>query len=201
MQMKMIKTTILTVSLLAALAVPAFAQTKIATVEMPKLFKNYYKTKQAEAVLDQSKADAAKEIKGMSDDFTKAQADYKALLEQANDQAISAEERDKRKQSAADKRKELENSAAAIEQFKRQAQTRIADQSQRMSANLVADIQKFVAAKAKAGGYTLVLNAGTTDVVVYNSGEVDLTDAVLKDLNAGAPVDIGIPSMISTNRP
>jgi outer membrane protein len=204
--MKMIRTTLLTISLLACLSVPAFAQSKVATVDMRKLFSGYYKTKSAEAILDGKKTDLRKELKDMADGLDQAQAEYKQLLEQANDQAISAEERARRNQAAADKLKKINDNKAALDSFNRQAESTLADQSQRMSGNLVAEIQKVVADRAKAGGYTLVLNSGSADAVVYSSNDNDLTDAVLKQLNAGAPIDVTAPAMttpllMSTNRP
>jgi outer membrane protein len=206
--MKVLRTTILTVVLLAVLGVPALAQTKIATVDLEKLFKGYWKTKQAEVALNKRVADLQKEIRDMADDLNKAQTNYDQLWEQANDQAISAEERSKRKQAAADKLKEINNSRIAIDQFNRQAQVQVADQKQRMTANLVSEILKAVADKAKAGGYTLVVNSSMTDAVVYSSGD-DLTDAILKQLNAGAPIEVPQPAasvplttlLSSTNSP
>ena len=205
--MRILHTTILTAWLLAVLSVPALAQTKIATVDMDKLFKGYWKTKQAEALLNERVAELQKEIKGMVDDLDKAQADYNQLLEQANDQALSAEERDKRKQSAAEKLKDINERRAAIESFGRQAQSQVADQRQRVTANLASEIQKAIADKAKAGAYTLVVNSMATIAVVYNSSDIDITDAVLKELNTGAPIDVtqpagetSIPSLLaSTN--
>lgn len=194
--MKVLRTTILTTLLLAVLSLPALAQTKIATVNMDKLFKGYWKTKQAEVLLNQRVADLQKEIRDMADDLNKAQTNYDQLLEQANDQALSAEERSKRKQAATDKLKEINNSKVAIDQFNRQAQSQVLDQRQRMTANLVSEIQKAVGDKAKAGGYMLVVNSSVTEAVVYSSGD-DLTDAVLKQLNAGAPIDVGQPSVVA----
>jgi outer membrane protein len=194
--MKMLRTTILTFLLLAVLSVPALAQTKIATVDMEKLFKGYWKTKQAEVALNKRVTDLQKEIKDMADGLDKAQADYNQLLDQANDQALSAEERGKRKEAAADKLKEMNNSKGAIDQFNRQAQSQVLDQRQRMTANLLSEIQKAVGDKAKAGSYTLVVNSAITDAVVYSSGD-DLSDAVLKQLNAGAPIDVTPPAAIT----
>jgi hypothetical protein len=47
-------------------------------------------------------------------------------------------------------------------------------------------------ADAKAGGYTLVLDisgdsANMTPVVLYSSGVNDLTETLIKELNAAAP--------------
>lgn len=183
---------LLAASLLAAAT--ADAQTKSATVDMKKLFDGYYKTKLAQTSLEKRKADLRKEIKDMSDSLDKAQADYKQLLDQASDMAISADERDKRKQAAADKAKEIASSRSAIEQFKLQAEAQLDDQSKRMSANLVNEIQKAVADKAKAGGYSTVLNSGANEVIVFSNGDNDITAAVLTQLNAGAPIDVTSPA-------
>jgi len=194
--MKLLRTTILTALLLAALSVPALAQSKIASVDMEKLFKGYWKTREAEAALNKRVADLQKEIRDMADGLDKAQTDYNQLLDQANDQALSSEERAKRRQAATDKLKEINTSKAAIDQFNRQAQAQVMDQRQRMTDNLISDIQKHVADQAKAGGYTLVVNSAVTQAVVYTSGD-DLTDAVLKRLNVDAPVDLNPPGDVT----
>ena len=171
----------------------ASAQNKVATVDMKKLFNGYYKTKMATTALDKKKADLRKEIKDMADGLDKAKTEYKQLLDQANDQAISADERDRRKQSATEKAKEVNDSQVALEQFNRQAEAQLAEQSQRMSQNLVADIQKAVSDKAKAAGFAMVVNSANPEAVVYANPDNDVTDAVLTQLNAGAPIDVSTP--------
>jgi Skp family chaperone for outer membrane proteins len=119
-------------------------------------------------------------------------------LEQANDQALSADERDKRKQSADDKLKDLQTAKASIDQFERQAQTTLGEQRQRMRDNILTEIKAAVATKAKAADDTLVFDTAAETVngtmaIVYSSGDNDLTDAVLAQLNAGAPIDVTQP--------
>jgi Skp family chaperone for outer membrane proteins len=209
--MKYLRTTVLTVSLLAFLSVPALAQTKIGTVDLRKLFDGYWKTRQAQVTLNDRRTQLDKDDKSMRDDLKKSGDEYQKLLEQANDQAISAEQRDKHKQAAADKLKQLQDSKAAIDQFERQAQVTLSEQSQRMRENILGEIKAAVAAKAKAAGYLMVIDAAAetanaTTAVVYSSGENDLTDDVLKQLNAGAPIDLTkpvasntVPSLVGTN--
>ena len=202
--MKNLRTSILTVALLIVTVVSASAEPKVASVDMKKLFNGYYKTKLAQASLETRKTELRKEIKDMADGLEKSQTVYKQLLDQASDPAISNDERTKRKQATADKAKEIGNSRAAIEQFQRQAEAQLADQSQRMSANLVGEIQKAVADKAKASGYSFVMNSASVEVVVFASTDNDLTTSVLAQLNAGAPIDVsapatGVPLNLSTN--
>jgi outer membrane protein len=202
--MKKFRYTILTIALLIVTVISASAETKVASVDMKKLFNGYYKTKLAQASLETRKTELRKEIKDMADGLEKSQAAYKQLLDLASDPAISNDERTKRKQATADKAKEIGNSRAAIEQFQRQAEAQLADQSQRMSANLVGEIQKAVADKAKAGGYSFVMNSASVEVVVFASPDNDLTTSVLAQLNAGAPIDVtapttSVPLNLSTN--
>jgi Skp family chaperone for outer membrane proteins len=202
--MKNLRYTILTIVLLVATVASASAQTKFATVDMKKLFNGYYKTKLAQASLESRKAELRKEIKDMADGLDQKQTEYKQLLDQANDQAVSAAEREKNRLASEDKAKDINSSRSAIDQFQRQAEAQLADQSQRMSANLVSEIQKAVADKAKAGGYSVVLNSASVEVVIFANGDNDISDSVLAQLNAGAPIDLpapstGVPLNISTN--
>ncbi|HEY5345790.1 MAG TPA: OmpH family outer membrane protein [Verrucomicrobiae bacterium] len=202
--MKNLRYLVLTVVLLVATIVSASAQTKMATVDMKKLFNGYYKTKLSQTSLENRKAELRKEIKDMADGLDKSQADYKQLLDKANDQTLSSDERTKNRLASDDKAKEISNSRAAIEQFQRQAEAQLGDQSQRMSVSLVGEIQKAVADKAKAGGYSMVLNSASVEVVVFANTDNDITASVLAQLNAGAPIDVTAPTTggslnISTN--
>jgi Skp family chaperone for outer membrane proteins len=141
----------------------------------------------------------------MSEGLKKAQADYQQLLDEINDQAISNDERDKRKLAATTKAKEIATTRTSLEQFQRQAEAQLSDESQRMSGNLVTEIQKAVADKAKLGGYTVVINSAFSEAFVYVSPDADITESVLAQLNAGAPIDLnkppGVPLNLSTNLP
>jgi outer membrane protein len=186
------------VLLLTVLSGPVLAQQKIATVDMRKLFDGYWKKKQAETALNERKAELDKEDRGFLDNLQKARDDYQKLLDSAADQAISADERDKRKQAAAEKYGEIKDSQTAIVQFERQAQATLSSQSERMRNDILKEIQAAVATKAKAGGYTLVVDStansvNQTPMLLYNDGQNDLTAAVLAQLNAGAPIDLNKP--------
>lgn len=212
--MKFLRTAVLTLSLLAFLSVPALAQTKIGTVDLRKLFDGYWKTKQAQQALNDRKAQLDQDDKTMREGLKKGGDDYQKLLEQANDQAISSDERDRRKQAVADKLKQLQESKSALDNFERQAQVTLSEQGQRMRENILTEIKAAIAAQARKAGYTLVIDAAAetanaTTAVVYTSGENDLTADVLKRLNEGAPLGtlsapvVSSPSLMysGTNKP
>jgi len=197
---------ILTFAVMAWFGSSALAQQKIATVDMRKLFDGYWKTKQAEAALNDRKAELDKEDHSFLDNLHKDRDAYQKLLDSANDQAISADERDKRKEAAADKYTEIQNSQATIVQFERQAQATLAEQTQRMRSSIISEITAVVSTRAKATGYTMVLDlagqsVNQTPVVLYTDGQNDLTAAVLAQLNAGAPIDLTAPATNSVVPP
>ncbi len=202
--MKIFRSFIIVAALLAVVSA-ASAQSKIATVDMKKLFNGYYKTKMAQNAMDKDKNDLRKELKDMADGLEKAKLDYKQLLSQANDQAVTSDEREKRRISAQEKAKDVNSRQSAFEQYQRQAETTLNEKTQRIIGNLVTEIQKVVADKAKAGSYTLIVNSASTDAFLYTSADSDITAAVITQLNVGAPLDFNKPATgllnISTNAP
>lgn len=199
MKMSLLKTTLVAAAIVALGSPAASAQApatnaiqKIATIDLRKAFDGYYKTKQA----DQGLKDEAKEIdaerKSMVDNLKKSEDEFKLLNEKANDQAISADEREKAKKAAEKKLAELRDSENAIKQFLGNQSEKLKEKQRRLREKILGEIQELVNAKAKAGGYSLVLDAAAetvnnTKVVVFTGGEHDLTDAVLTQLNASAP--------------
>jgi outer membrane protein len=180
--------------LLSMLSGNALAQNRIATVDLRKVFDGYWKKKQAEAALKERQTDMEKEDRNMVDDYKKAKDDYQTLLTSANDQAVSTEERDKRKNAAEDKLRRIKEMEDTIAQYERQARTTIGEQSQRMRSNILTEIRNVVNSKAKAAGYFLVIDTAAesinnTPVFLYANNETDITDAVLQQLNATAPAD------------
>jgi Skp family chaperone for outer membrane proteins len=172
----------------------SFAQNKIATVDLSRVFTNYWKYQQASGALEDLKSDLNKTGKQLVDDFQKMKEDYQKLLADANNQAVSEKERDQRKKAAEDKLVEARKQEERINEFDQRARGTLAERSMTMRNNLLTEIRATVNSKAKAGGFTLVFDtaaqsADRTPVVLYASSE-DLTDAVLAQLNAAAPMDL-----------
>ena len=168
------------------------AQPKIALVDMKKAFDAYYKTKQAEAQIKERAADSDKVYKGMIEDYKKANEDYRKLIDGSNDQAVSADERDKRKKSAEAKLLELQEIEKSVKQFEQQARTSIGEMEKRMRDKIVGEIREVVNARARSGGFTMVMDLAAvtpyqTPIILFTNGENDLTDGIVKEINANAP--------------
>lgn len=171
------------------------AELKVGVVELKKVFEGYYKTKLAQAALDEEVTALKKDGKALEEDYGKAVDDYKKTIDEANNQAISADERDKRKKEAESKMLRINDLKQTLQQFERTAGTNLAEKRRLTMGKILGEIKEAINAKSKAGGFTLVLDTSTPDpmnlpTVLYSSGENDLTDTVLAALNANAPADL-----------
>ena len=168
------------------------AEQRLATVDMARVFREYYRTAQVEAelkkqagvfrnyVLEQEAA-----VRKLEDQFKKQRDIF---------QSIAFDEKQK---SAA--RQEAEKIAARIQSTNAEKEAYVTEKNRSMAAlgqqrrnEILADITREVTRQAQAGGYSFVfdtagLSANNVPVVVYSTPAVDLTDAVIKTLNLGRP--------------
>jgi outer membrane protein len=183
---------ILATGLFLGFASSAQAQPRIATLDMKRVFDGYFRTKQADAQLRERGAEAEKQYKGMLDDYQKAHEEYKKLIESANDQAVSSEERERRKKSAEAKVLELNEFEKNLTQYQRQVRDRFEEQKLRMRESILREIREEVNRRARADNYTLVIDSSAesrneSPFVLFNAGQNDITDQVLTQLNLKAP--------------
>jgi Skp family chaperone for outer membrane proteins len=191
----MIGRTICILLLVSGCALTAQAQTRIGIVDYKKVVAGYWKTKEATSALKDRREDLLKELKGLGDNIKKGEEEYRDLSDKANDQAVSSEERDKKKKEAEAKLKAISEMKERARDFDRNASANLNEQAQRMSERIDERIRAVVSARAKTAGYTLVLDvaarsAENRPVVLFTNGENDITDGVIEQLNADAPPDV-----------
>ncbi len=184
---------------IAALAMNSHAEQKIATFNLHKAFDSYYKTIQSTAAMKQDGEEVAKEHQAMMDNLRKHNDERLKLVDKANDQAVSAEERQKSKRELDDKIAEMETEKQYLAEFEQRANVRLREKEQQRVTDIVKEIQGVVAAHAKAAGYSMVVDSSANSIVstpifLYTSGQDDMTDSIIKELNAAAP-----PGSLNTN--
>lgn len=176
-------------------ALPANAQSRLAVVDLKKVFDGYWRTKQADTQLKERAADFQKAGAGLVEDYKKANEDFKASIESAQDPALSQEERDKRKKELEKKQADLREQESGLRAYNQTSEEELRKQQFRMRESVLKDIRSVVEEKARIGGYNLVFDVAATTVnqtpvVMYNTltgTDADLSDAVLKQLNLNAP--------------
>jgi outer membrane protein len=188
----MIKRILPAMMLVCALTMPAMGQPRIGTIDLRKVFDNYWKRQQAESALKERGTSMDKELKGFMDDYNKTKEEYTKLIQASQDQSKAQEERDKAKTAAESKLLEIKTSENTIRTYEENAKDQLDAQKKRMRDSLLQDIQAAISAKAKVSGFTLVIDTSAeslnqTPVVLFTTGENDMTDGILAQLNAGAP--------------
>jgi Skp family chaperone for outer membrane proteins len=181
----------------------ALAQPKIGLIDLKKVFDGYWMTKQQNAELKETEAEYEKSRRRLLEDYQRAGEEYKKLLEGANDQALSAEERGKRKADADRKVIEIREIEQSITQFDRTMRQTLEDLTRRMRDRILVKIREVIDTQARSGGYTMVLDTvaetvNRTPMILYHNGQNDITDPVLLELNATAPISLPAPT---TNAP
>lgn len=171
---------------------PAQAQVKLGVVDLRKVFDGYYKTRDADTKIKAEASELESRAKGMIDEYRKANEDYKNLVDAANDTAISADEKQKRRKAAEDKLLEIRGLEQQVQQFQRQSESTLLEKRKRMRDQLLREIRETVVTKAKSSGFTMVIDVAAdsvnqTPVVLYTNGENDITEDLLRALNASAP--------------
>ena len=177
----------------------AQAQPRIGTLDVTKVFDNYYKKAQAESLLKDRQDELLKDLKELASKIEKDTAAYDKVLGSTHDNNISPDERDKRENQAADMLKKLNQSKQDLASSDRSAREVIEGQRNRMVTGLVNDIRDVVATKARTAGFSLVIDSSAvsakgTPIIMFNSKDTDITDSVLAQLNAGAPLDTTPPA-------
>jgi len=178
--------------ILPARAVGTISEQRIAVVDLQKVFEKYYKTVRSQAALKEEASELQKEREDMVDSGKKLEAEWQKLMDKAEDQAVSAAERANSKKAAEDKFREVKSSEQALQEYDRASTVRMQEKQRQRHDDIVKEIRNELNAEAKAAGYTLVLDvsgdsANTVPVVIYSTGVNDMTDNLIRELNAAAP--------------
>ncbi len=189
-----LRNSVLGVLLMGLLSGTAWAETKIATVDFKKVYENYWKKQQSEKIIKEMKDDATKEHNNQLAELKKVNEEYQNIQSTAADPALSQDEREKRKKAAEDKLRQLRDMDSILKDYDRNAEIRIREQIDRTMSRMVEEIRSVITAKAKAAGFSLVIDVAAvsgvgTPVVFYTNNENDLTEGVITALNVNARSD------------
>src|SRR6184192_4273705 len=183
--------------LFLSLALTSYAQSRVGIVDLRKVFDEYYKTKAADKTLKDRQEDLFKESKVLTDQYQILNEVCRKAVDGASDQAVAADEREKRKKAAEGKLLEMKELEQNITQFDRQMRTTLEEQQRSMREKILAEIRTVVTSRAKAANYSLVIDTASesfnkTPVILFTNGENDITTAVLAQLNANAPASASV---------
>lgn len=178
---------------LAALAGGASAgEIKIAVVDGTRVLKAYYKTELADTHIQQQLDDFAAERDKLLAEHRKLKQDFESMRAETENKALTEEAREKKRELAEEKLAEVIEHENTIRDKAASRKKQIEVEGRRIHAELAKAVKAAVQACAAKGGYTLVLEAGGLlanglEPVLYAEPGADITDEVVRVLNAGRP--------------
>jgi len=185
----MIRSFVFALFLLASIGTSLYAQTRLATIDLQKVIQAFYKTKDADAKLSQAQKAYQDELNARMESYHKAVDE----LNQANQDLNNAPLTDDRteltqlRDTKQDAARKLEKEIA---DFRGSRETELQNERNIMRSGLIDEIRQVVNENIQANGYHLVLDtsgqgANTGSPVVFDTqGVTDISDAVIKKLNA-----------------
>lgn len=179
------------IALGAMLALPcaAFAQSaKIGTVDMNRAFKEYNKTKDAEAKINEAKNAAKKEYDDRADAYKKALDEINALNKQLDAPALSADAKTQKAKERDEKITNIKNMEREINEFRQTRERQLQEQALRMREGIVKEITDVVLDKVKTNGYDFVfdksgMSLNGVPLLMFAKDNVDFTNDIVAVLN------------------
>src|ERR1700704_6326841 len=145
---------------LLALPIAAFAQgtLKIGTIDMNRAFKDYNKTKDAEAKINEAKNAAKKEYDDRAEAYKKALDEINKLNQQLDAPALSADAKTARAKERDEKIANIKNMEGEINEFRQTRERQLQEQAMRMRESIVKEITDIIMERVKTSGYDLVFD-------------------------------------------
>jgi Skp family chaperone for outer membrane proteins len=173
-------------------ASPAAAQMKVGIVDMNKVFTSYYKTKDAEARLNDARAQAKTDLDGRLETLKADMEAINKLEADTKKPELTADKREAAVKQRDEKINQVRNLDREIGEFRQTRERQLQEQFMRMRGDIVQDIMKVVDTKVKADGFDLVLDSSglgisQVKVVLYSAPSMDFSDSIISTLNANAP--------------
>src|SRR5713101_56756 len=183
---------LLSLALASALAFPvaALAQSalKIRTVDMQRAFKEYTKTKDAEAKINDAKNAAKKEYDDRADAYKKALDEINNLNKQLDAPALSADAKTQKAKERDDKIANIKNMEREITEFRQTRERQLQEKALRMREGIVKEITDVVMDKVKVNNMDLVfdksgMSLNGVPVLMYSRDNTDFTTDIISVLN------------------
>lgn len=164
---------------------------RIAVVNMETVFRQYYKSRIAAETLRQQSEVYRNYIMAEQNKLREVEKEMATARDASQNLALSAAEREVKKQLFAAKEQELTRKRAELNRYMLERNRTLSNVEKEKRQEILGDIRAEAARLAVAGGFTFVLDSSgmTTSgipAVIHFPASADLTAKILKSLNAAA---------------
>ncbi|HEY0726076.1 MAG TPA: OmpH family outer membrane protein [Pyrinomonadaceae bacterium] len=182
---------LLSLALIASIAFPvaAFSQgMKIGTVDMNRAFKEYNKTKDAEAKINDAKNSAKKEYDDRAESYKKSLDEINKLNQQLEAPALSTDAKTAKAKERDEKITSIKNMEREINEFRQTRERQLQEQALRMREGIVKEITDVVMEKVKSNNLDLVfdksgMSLNGVPLLMYSRDTAEFTNDVIAVLN------------------
>ncbi len=180
------------------LGATTFAQvqgTRIVTIDLNRVFNEYYKTPVASAKLKDTAEQYNKEHEELMGNYRKLVDELNKLREDQDKPEYTAEVREQKKKAVNDKLTETQKAQRDIEEFRATHRQMLDQQTQRMRQGILKEVRDIIQKESRDAGYSLVFDkSGNTangePSIIFSQEALDITDDILKILNKNKPADM-----------
>jgi outer membrane protein len=169
-------------------AVETRAQIKIGTVDMERALKEYRKTKEAEAKLNEAAKAAKKEFDERADAYKKALEEINKLNAQLETPVLTADAKAVKAKERDEKIANIKNMEREINEFRQTREQQLQQQMLRLREGIVKEITDVVMERGKSRNLDLVFDKSGASLnrfspILFSPESMDFTAEVLAELN------------------
>jgi len=171
-----------------ASAVETRAQVKIGMVDMEQVIKDYHKTKDAEARLNEATNAAKKEYGERAEAYKNALDEINKLNAQIDTPALSADAKASKAKERDEKIASLKNMEREINDFRQTREQQLQQQMLRLREGIVKEITDVVMERGKSKNLDLVFDKSGASLnrfspILFSPDSMDFTADVIAELN------------------
>ena len=172
--MKQIKTILPFVAILISLIAIFYAKTssELVYVDVNKLMQGYKRTKVAKAEFDKKSSTMKANIDALLENWQKELKNYEKERTTLSSKELKL------------KQELLSNKQQQINSYQEAIQKQIQEEDKKVTQTVINDINDYVKEYGKTKGYKIIFGASGGGNIMYAEESTDLTDEVLKGLNA-----------------
>ena len=175
-----------------AFAGTAAAELKVGTVDMKKLFESYWRTKEAETKMSETRAVLKRDLDERMEKRKELQDSIEKLNDDIKKPELSKDSAQKKMKDRDDKIGEWQTMMRELQQYQAEKEKQLADQTLRIRNGIVEEILKIVTEKTQAENFDLVFDTSgnsinNVPVVIFAKPSYDFTKDIIEKLNATRP--------------
>ena len=170
----------------------ARAELKLGSVDMKKVFESYWRTKEAETKMSETRAVLKRDLDERMEKRKELQDSIEKLNDDIKKPELSKDRATTKMKERDDKIAEWQNMMRELQAYQMEKEKQLADQTLRIRNGIVDEIRKVVDDKVKSVGYDLVFDTSgnsinNVPVILYAKESYDFTKEIIEKLNSERP--------------